>query len=214
MGKWWLSYQADWKLVITPIFNWQRDKAWCTGQWSDAATLAVCAYVREEHSGDDHTGGFVSCSCISPWGVRKQLFITIPGCRRGHHHCIWRYLCVLPHFVPGLSHLAIQTQHHQHGEEEYRPEWGQGQLCDNLRVGKKSQSRACGNKKKDETMFIKHLMGSQGPWFNRETIISQELQAFNLVAKRPEPSSMTHQPGGEAGMTGETLSFLFLQERK
>lgn len=45
-------------------------------------------------------------------------------------------------------------------------------------------------------MFIKHLMGSQGPRFNRKTIISQELQAFNVVAKRPEPLSMTHQHGG------------------
>lgn len=41
-----------------------------------------------------------------------------PKCRRGHPHCTCRHSGLLPHFVPGLSHLTVQTQHHQHGEEE------------------------------------------------------------------------------------------------
>lgn len=83
-----------------------------------------------------------------------------PKCTMGHHHCTWRHFYIFPHFVPGLSHLTVQTQHHQHGEEEDWPEWGQGQLCDNLWVGEESQSRACSNEKWDELMFTKHLMGS------------------------------------------------------
>lgn len=75
--------------------------------------------------------------------VPEDIFVSSPTLSLGH-----------------LTHLTVQTQHHQHGEEEDRPEWGQGQLCDNLRVGEESQPRACSNEKKDEPEFTKHLMGS------------------------------------------------------
>lgn len=43
-------------------------------------------------------------------------------------------------------YLTVNAKHEQHGEEEYCPQRGDGQLCHCLWVSQKCQSRACGEK--------------------------------------------------------------------
>lgn len=43
---------------------------------------------------------------------------------------------------PSLSYLAVNSQHQQHGEEEYGPERRDGELSDSLRISQKGQARS------------------------------------------------------------------------
>lgn len=105
---------------------------------------------------------FKHSSLLSLSSVPPALYLIIPGTILPHFQLTVEstgrapvaanvdFHLFSPHFhgYLHLFYLAVNAEHEQHGEEEYCPQRGDGQLCHCLWVSQECQSRAWGRNRR------------------------------------------------------------------